>query len=171
MSLTRFTALLVAWAIAGCASYSGRGLRPGVARLDSVIALMGQPAMRWQDPDGSIQLAYPRGPEGIHTYMVRLGPDGRLISIDNVLDDVHLAKVRPGMTEAQVLRILGPPDYPRNKYFKARDELVWEWRACTYNVNIQRILVSFDGTTGTVRDIMTRDELFGAEGATIPCVR
>jgi len=127
--------------------------------------------MRWQDPDGSIQLAYPRGPEGIHTFMVTIGTDGRLRSIKNVLDEADLARIRPGMTQAQVLRILGPPNYSRTAYFKARNELVWDWRACTYNVNIQRLYVLFDATTGTVRSTMSQDELFGREGITMPCVR
>ena len=167
----RLAVVLLTLVLAACASYSGAGLRPGEARLEDVIRLMGQPALRWHDADGSVQLAYPRGPEGIHTFMVKLGPGGRLRSIENVLDDAHLGRIRPGMTQAQVLRILGPPNYSRTAYFKARDELVWDWRACTYNVNIQRLYVLFDAAAGTVRSTMTHDELFGAEGATIPCVR
>jgi len=169
--MVRLPVLLLTLVLAACASYNGAGLRPGVARLEDVVRLMGKPAMRWQDPDGSIQLAYPRGPAGIHTFMVRLGPDGRLQSIVNVLNEAGLARIRPGMTKEQVLRILGPPDYSRTAYFKARDELVWDWRACTHNVNIERIYVLFDATTGTVRSTMSQDELFGYEGITIPCTR
>ena len=169
--MRRLTVVLFTVALAACASYSGAGLRTGEARLDDVVRLMGEPAMRWQDPDGSLQLAYPRGPEGIHTFMVKLGADGRLQSIENVLDEAHLARLRPGMSKAQVLRILGPPDAPRTVYFKARDELVWDWRACTYNVNVQRVYVFFDASAGTMRSSMTVDELFGPEGITLPCVR
>jgi hypothetical protein len=167
--MMRFTVVLLTLVLAACASYRGAGLRPGEARLEDVVQRMGQPAMRWQDPDGSIQLAYPRGPAGIHTFMVKLGPDGRLQSIVNVLDKAGLARIHPGMTQAQVLRVLGPPDYGRTAYFKARDELVWDWRACTYNVNIQRIYVLFDATAGTVRSTMSQDELFGREGITLSC--
>ena len=169
--MMRLTVVLLTLVLAACASYSGAGLRPGEARLDDVVQLMGQPAMRWQDPDGSIQLAYPRGPAGIHTFMVKLGPDGRLQSIANVLDEAGFARIRPGMTQEQVLRVLGPPDYGRTAYFKARDELVWDWRACTYNLDIQRIYVLFDATAGTVRSTMSVDELIGPEGITIRCVR
>jgi len=169
--MMRLTVVLLTLVLAACASYSGAGLRPGEARLDDVVQLMGQPAMRWQDPDGSIQLAYPRGPAGIHTFMVKLGPDGRLQSIANVLDEAGFARIRPGMTQEQVLRVLGPPDYGRTAYFKARDELVWDWRACTYNLDLQRIYVLFDATAGTVRSTMSVDELIGPEGITIRCVR
>ncbi len=50
-----FAALL----IAACASYSGTGLKPGEARLEDVLSVMGNPEMRWKDSDGSQQLAYP----------------------------------------------------------------------------------------------------------------
>ena len=169
--MLRLTVVLLTLVLSACASYSGAGLRPGEARFEDVLRLMGQPALRWQDPDGSMQLAYPRGPAGIHTFMVKLAPDGRLQSKANVLDEAGLARIRRGMTQEQVLRVLGPPDYGRTAYFKARDELVWDWRACTYNVNIQRLYVLFDATAGTVRSTMAMDELFGHEGITIPCVR
>jgi hypothetical protein len=123
------------------------------------------------DAGGSIQLAYPRGPAGIRTFMVKLGPDGRLQSNVDLLGEAGLARIHPGMTRAQVLRVLGPPDYGRTAYFKARDDLVWDWRACTYNLNIQRIYVQFDATAGTVRSTMSQDELFGREGITLHCVR
>lgn len=64
---------------------------------------MGNPAVRWQDPDGSQQLAYPRG---IHTFMVRTGPDGKMQSIENVMGMKTFVRIRPGMTKSQVLRIL-----------------------------------------------------------------
>ena len=167
----RLAVLMSTLVLGACASYSGAGLRPGEARLEDVIRSMGQPAMRWQDPDGSMQLAYPRGPAGIHTFMVKLGPDGRLQSNVNVLDAAGLASIRPGMTKEQVLRVLGPPDESRTAYFKARDELVWDWRACTDNANIQRVYVLFDATAATVRSTLSQDELFGHEGITIPCTR
>ena len=167
----RLALLLLTSLLTACASYSGAGLRPGEARLDDVLRLMGEPALRWQDPDGSMQLAYPRGPAGIHTYMVRLGPDGRLQSNENVLNETEFARIRPGMTQEQVLRVLGPPDASRTAYFKARNELVWDWRACTYNRNIQRIYVLFDAASGSVRSTMSEDERFGREGAIMPCTR
>lgn len=165
----RRTVLLFALVLSACASYSGAGLRPGEARLEDVARLMGEPAMRWQDPDGSVQLAYPRGPAGTDTFMVKLAPDGRLQSIVNVLKDAELARIRPGMTQEQVLRILGPRDSGRTAYFKARNELVWDWRACTYNVTIQRLYVLFDATSGLVRSTMSTHELFGSEGITMRC--
>lgn len=147
--------------LAGCAAYSGSGLKPGEARLEDVQAIMGAPAMRWQDADGSAQLAYPRGPLGFHTFMVSLAPNGRLQSIENVLEEKAFARVRAGMSKDQVLRVLGPPDPSLTVYFKARDELVWDWRYCQIYGSPAHFLVLFDATSGAVRSTMSQSETFG----------
>lgn len=153
--------LPIALFLAGCAAYSGAGLKPGEARLDDVVATMGQPAMRWQDPDGSVQLAYPHAPEGTQTFMVYLGPDGRLLRVEKALTSESFAKIRRDLTKEQVQRILGPSYAPWTDYFKARDELVWEWRYCNDWNAATRFEVLFDGTKGTVRSTGNRTELCG----------
>jgi hypothetical protein len=148
------SALIATMLLTACASYSGSGLKPGVANLEQVQSLMGQPAMRWQDADGSVQLAYPRGPYGFHTYMVKLGPDGRLQSIENVLDEKSFGRIRAGLSKDEVLRLIGPPDESRSVYYKARDELAWDWRFREIYGDPARFIVLFDATAGTVRSSM-----------------
>ena len=148
--------------VAACASYEGRGLKVGGASLEDVQATMGQPAMQWQDPDGSRQLAYPRGPAGFHTFMVRLSPHGKLLSIENVLDERHLADVRAGMSKEEVLRVLGPSNERMTVYFPARDELVWDWRYRAVFGEPMRMMVLFDATSGKVRSTMVQREQFAA---------
>ena len=150
--------------LGACAAYSGSGLQPGVTRLAEVEQSMGQPALRWHNADGSQQLAYPRGPAGFDTFMVSLGPDGRLQSIENVLDARHLERIRPGMNQEQVLRTLGPPDRDCTVYFKARDELVWDWRFRAVSGEASRMLVLFDNSAGTVRSTMVLPERKGLLG-------
>jgi hypothetical protein len=155
------TSLCATMLLAACASYSGFGLKPGEARVEEVQALMGPPALRWQDADGTVQLAYPRGPAGFVTYMVRLGPDGLLQSIANALDEQTFARIRTGMTKDEVLRLIGPPNYGRSMYFKARDELAWEWRFREVYGNPARFAVLFDATAGTVRSTLILPESDG----------
>ncbi|MCX7143207.1 MAG: hypothetical protein NT123_19550 [Proteobacteria bacterium] len=152
-----FLALIASALLAGCASYSGSGLRPGEARLGDVQALMGAPAMRWQEPDGSILLAYPRGPLGYHTFMVKLGPDKRLQSITNALEPATFARIQPGMTKGEVLHVLGP-SILLPVYFQARDELAWDWRFCSDFGAPSRFSVLFDNTLGTVRSTLSLAE-------------
>lgn len=152
--------LIAAALLTACASYSGPGLKPGEARLEEVQALMGAPALRWQHPDGSMQLAYPRGPAGLETFMVRLAPDGRLQSIGNVLDEDSFARIRSGMTKDEVLRAIGPPDPARSVYFRARDELAWEWRFREVYGGPARFVVLFDATAGRVRSTLILPEYY-----------
>ncbi|GAB4177493.1 MAG: hypothetical protein Fur0039_20910 [Rhodocyclaceae bacterium] len=157
--MERWTRLIPALLLAACASYGGAGLKPGEARLEQVLAAMGTPALRWEEADGSIQLAYPRGPAGLHTYMAWVGPDGRLREISNVLDEAHFSGIRAGMTQEEVLRRIGPPDASRSQYFAARDELAWEWRFREVYGNPGRFIVLFDATAHTVRSTMILPEM------------
>ena len=144
-------ALICALVIAGCASYNGRGMKPGISTVDDVIQLMGQPAMRWQEPGGGELLAYPRGPAGFDTFMVMIDSKGVMSSLQGVLDMRHFALIRQGMTKDEVLRILGPSQPQWTVFFERRDELVWEWRYCDAWNEPARFNVLFDNTTGLVR--------------------
>jgi hypothetical protein len=146
-----FITILLALLLASCASYSGSGLKPGEAQFEDVVRVMGEPAMQWQDPDGSRQLAYTRG---YYTYMVNIGSDGKLQKIENTMNMKTFSRIHPDMTKSQVLRILGPSYSPGTAYYKARDELVWEWRFFTDFDIRARFDVLFDGTKGTVRSTL-----------------
>lgn len=151
-------AISAALLLGACATYEGRGLLPGTARLEDVLRVMGEPARRWRDADGTVQLSYPRGPMGYHSYMVGLAPDGKLQRIENVMDEAFFARIRPGMNMEQVVRTLGPPYPGWTVYFKARDELVWEWRYCDTASHASRFNVLFDNSTGTVRSTLAMTE-------------
>ena len=156
--------------VAGCASYDGRGLQPGVSSVDEVVSVMGKPAMQWKDPDGRMQLAYPRGPEGLQTFMAFVDAQGRLERIEGVLGTKHFARIEPGKSDqAAILRLLGPSQPQWTMYFKARDELAWEWRFCNSWNEQSRFDVLFDGTTGIVRSTLQLTEMSGPGGNTMGC--
>ena len=151
-------ALICALVIAGCASYNGRGLKPGISTVDDVIQLMGQPAMRWQEPGGGELLAYPRGPAGFNTFMVMIDSKGVMSSLQGVLDMQHFALIRQDMTKDDVLRILGPSQPQWTVLFERRDELVWDWRYGDAWNEPARFNVLFDNTTGLVRSTQSYTE-------------
>ena len=155
--------------LSACAGYSGSNLKPGVSTLPEVVASMGEPAMRWKDADGREQLAFPRGPAGIQTFMAHVGPDGRLERIEAVLDMAHFARIKPGSDQTTVLRLLGPSPSQWTKYFKARDELVWEWRFCDGLGQMAFFDVLFDGTTRLVRTSFQRPDYAGPDGTAPGC--
>lgn len=154
----RLLVLACCFFLAACAAYSGRGLTPGVSSEAEVRAVMGSPALRWDLSGGGVQMAYPRGPAGFHTWMVFVDAAGRLERIENVLDTAHFARVQTGMSQAEVLQLLGPPQPQWTAYFPARDELVWEWRFCDSWGEAARFDVLFDGATKRVRSTLSWTE-------------
>lgn len=159
-----FGALLVA----ACAGYGGGDLKPGVSMRPEVLASMGEPAMAWKNPDGSQQLAYPRGPSGKQSFMAYLGPDGRLQRIEKVLDGSQFQRIRPGMSKDEVLRILGPPGTPYTQFYARRNELAWSWLFCSHNAE-EFFDVMFDDATGIVRSTGQHPNLVGLDGVQPRC--
>ena len=109
--------LLLAATLAGCAGPGG--VAPGQSESD-VRRAMGEPALTWRDAQGQTHLAYPRGPLGYQTWVVRLDRAGKVDAVENVLDEAHFAAIAPGMSREQVLRALGPPQPAWTRYFPAR---------------------------------------------------
>jgi hypothetical protein len=150
-------------ALCGCAGYDGRSLQPGVSTLRDVVATMGKPAAQWNNPDHSMQLSYPRGPAGYHSYMVYLDPAGRVDSVRDVMTDDSFKRIARGMTEEDVLRAIGPPVPAWTKYFAARRERVWEWRYCNGYGELARFDVLFDGDRHDVRSTLSQPEDCGPD--------
>lgn len=111
--------------LAGCASYGGRGLKPGLASENEVRNVMGVPAATWETPSGSAW-AYPRGPLGMDTFLVRFDENGTLASIEQVLDEEHFAQIKADMTQDDVLHVIGPPF--QVLAFHNLNEVSWDYR-------------------------------------------
>ncbi len=158
MSLWRRSSFLVGSLVLllpGCASYSGAGLQPGVATESEVRQRMGPPAVVWPDAHGGRLLSYPRGPMGLQTFMVRLDGNGRLLSIEQVLDEAHFNRVQRGMSKEDIGRLLGPPR--ETMAFSRRNEVAWDYRfRDTWGyVSIFSVIFAPDGTvksTVTLRE-------------------
>ena len=94
--------------LSACANFGGPALMPGAPEAD-VLARLGQPTHIYQDGDARL-LEYMRGPMGQTTDMARIGPDGRLQSVEQVLTMEKFAAIVPGQTrQEQVLRTVGAP--------------------------------------------------------------
>ena len=111
--------------LAGCASYNGRGLKPGLSSENEVQQVMGVPAATWETPGGSAW-AYPRGPLGMETFLVRFDENGTLASIEQVLDEEHFAQIKGDMTQDDVLHVVGPPF--QILAFPNLNEVSWDYR-------------------------------------------
>src|SRR6266403_458068 len=95
---------VVAIVLSGCASYAGRGLAPGQSSAAEVEAVMGPPAERSHSANGETVLWFPRFPFGRESYAARIGPDGKLIAIEQRLTPENVARLQPGRTTAKEVR-------------------------------------------------------------------
>ncbi len=123
----RTALLFAAIALGACASYDGRNLVAGQSRAADVGRSMGAPAERLELTDGESLWFYPRGPEGLDTYAVRLAPDGTMRSIRQVLTEENTRRLVPHeTTKAEVDLILGPPWRKTREGLPPRD--IWRYR-------------------------------------------
>ena len=153
LPLLFLTALLSA-----CATLGGPVFTPGATTQQELLAYRGPPQHAWEEPDGVQRLFWTSAPSGTSTLMARFDTKKRLISYEEVLDIEHFAGIQPGMTMEEVTRQIGPPYHGWTTYFKARDELVWEWKYCdSWNASA-RFHVLFDGTTKKVRSTLSLTE-------------
>jgi len=145
-------ALLLA---AGCASFDGRGLKPGEATLEDVRDVMGAPALALKGPGDETYLYYERYQTGPAMFVVRLSAEGRLRGIEQRLTYANIYAIREGMRAEEVRALLGPPfgiaRFPRLQHD------VWEypWRHAVRELRV--LFVHFDDE-GVARRIVERHD-------------
>ncbi len=122
-------------------------LNTGVSTEADVRGVMGQPDSVREESDGGRTLEYPKGPEGVRTWMFRIASDGRLTGYQQVLTDENFDRVQKGMTRDEVRNMLGRP---RSVVpFKRKNEEVWDWKYL--HVHEERLFnVHFDMESGKV---------------------
>lgn len=103
-----------------------RGIVPGQSTEADVLKQAGRPEITWEEESGARRLEYPRGPEGGTTWMVGIDPDGRVTRIEQVLTAENFARIRPGMSQDGVRRLLGKPT--KVEKFALKREEVWGYR-------------------------------------------
>jgi len=109
----RMIKMATAYAVIVLAGCVGPFLReaPNVGEaLPTVIAKLGQPTTVYPAADGGQMLEYATGPMGQFTWMAHMGPDGRLLSYEQVLTGEKFATIKiDKANKADVLRTIGRP--------------------------------------------------------------
>jgi outer membrane protein assembly factor BamE (lipoprotein component of BamABCDE complex) len=101
-------------------------LETGVATETEVRQQFGEPVTVETLGDGSRVFEYPRQPEGTTNYFIRLGPDGKLAEIRQVLTEANFSRVTPGMAQHEVRALLGRP--AKMQRLDLKQQQVWDWR-------------------------------------------
>jgi len=133
---------------AGCANFAA--IEPG-ASAQQIEALAGAPANVWKNADGSEVWEYPRGPFGVETYMVTLGPDRAVREVRQVLSEETISKLQAGMSREEVRRLVGSPRYVG--FSNRTDEEIWSWRYRAWKVRTMDLYVQFDRPTGRLKTV------------------
>lgn len=165
----RIVLCTLALLLTACAALMGPPLQLGVSTPADANARHGKPALQWRDANGVLTQAYTTGPAGTSTLFTRFDAQQRLLSYQEVLDSERFALIKPGMSMEEVEHLVGPPYHPWTVYFKARDELAWEWRYCDAWHEISRFNVLFDGTSKLVRSTLSLTEAQRFGGWARPC--
>ena len=119
-------AVLSAVGITACDYFNLRELKPGESTAADVRERFGPPQMEWRNEDGSVTWEFTRQPEGTECFMITLGPDEVLRSVEQVLNEQNFARVVNGMSGDEVRRVLGNP--ARSQFLRLKRETVWEWK-------------------------------------------
>lgn len=133
--------LLIVLLATGCDPQRVAKLEEGVSTEVDVRKQFGDPLTVTVEPDGTRTLEYPRQPEGWTNYVIRIGPDGKMSSLRQLLNDDNFARVQPGMSRQQVRDLLGRPA-EQKRHDLVREE-VWSWRYKPLNES-RLFSVSFD---------------------------
>ncbi|MGH8662036.1 MAG: outer membrane protein assembly factor BamE domain-containing protein [Burkholderiales bacterium] len=132
--------------VGGCST--PRSLVVGQSTEADVRAQAGTPTGTWTDRDGNRVYEYATGPEGFITYLVRVGTDGKVREVTQVLTEDRLAKVVPGKTtKAEVRDLFGRPSF-EHVYLVGP---TWSWRFLFGGVRPGHIVVTFN-PDDTVKD-------------------
>ena len=104
----------------------------------------GEPTTITVEADGSRTFDYPRQPEGWTNYVIKIGADGKVSSIRQLITPDNFAKVTPGLTQLEVRAILGKP--AKMQRFDLKKEEVWDWRFKQDANTSKMFSVTFDAT-------------------------
>lgn len=157
---TLLNVMLLAAALAGCASPTT--LVPNQSTVVEMRAKVGKPTDIRFDRNGDELWEYATGPEGTETYVVRIGTDGKIKEVTQVLSDDQLMKIVPGtMTKADVRQLLGQPSEQTftgvgttwSWRFK-RDGVQPGWLTVTFNPDntVKERIAIIDPTGGRMMD-------------------
>lgn len=136
------TLLSLATLITGCAGPGS--LVAGQSTEADVRARMGNPTDTRAEAGDKVW-EYATGPEGFYTYQVRIGADGRVRQVTQLLTEERFATIVPGRTtQTEVRNLLGRPMDDTNY----RAGQTWSWRYMRMGISPGYMVVKFnpDGT-------------------------
>ena len=148
--MSRILAIAITALLAGCAAFGGHGLVPGKSTAADAEARLGEPAQRLKLVNGDSALYFSRLPYGRAMYVVTVGPDGVMTSIEQRMNQATFARIVPNAwTRKEVNELLGPPGKVGRLERQQREW--WEYR---YAYGYPRIVYVQFSDDGVVREMV-----------------
>jgi len=149
--------LLSVAALAGCVG--PRAMVPGQSTVVEMRARVGTPTDIRFDRNGDELWEYATGPMGYETYLVRIGTDGKVKEVTQILTEDQMLKLVPGtMTKADARNLLGRPS---DQTFTASGT-VWSWRFLKFGVQPGHLTVRFNPDNTVMDRIVILDPSGGS---------
>lgn len=90
-----------------------------------VLGKRGEPTHVWNNEDGTRTLEYATQPYGVSAWMYTIDPNGTVVRQFDALSDENRRRVKPGMSSAEIRRLLGQERSVQR--FALSGEEVWDW--------------------------------------------
>ncbi len=130
-------------------------IKPGITTAAEVRSRLGNPAYEFGNDDGSATWEYNRQPNGTTCYMITIGNDQIVRTLEQVLTAANLGKIRASMSRDDVRRLIGGPG--SRVVFDNLGEDVWELRIAGANpLEETYFMVHFDLQTDGVKKTSQR---------------
>jgi hypothetical protein len=160
----RLLLALIPLAFAACDPQTGKPqeqigehkIAVGVSTEAEVRMVYGKPDDIWEEENGARMLMFPKGPAGPRTFAIRIGADGKVVSIENVLKPVNFDKIKAGMDQEAIRRLIGNPGEKQN--FPLKNEEVWTYRYLEDANNTRLFSVHFNKGDGKVTVTSSADD-------------
>lgn len=100
---------------------------PSIIGLDksSLLQSLGKPIRVSTHGDGE-RWNYSRGTDGLSTYFIYIDREGKVSRYEQVLSDANFDRIKSGMTQDEVIKILGDP--PKRHPLGRERGYVWSYR-------------------------------------------
>jgi hypothetical protein len=155
--------VVVSLLLSGCGALVGPGLVPGKTSATEVQASLGEPALRTRLAGGDTMWYYPRQPQGRQTYGLRIGPDGTLRSMEQLLTEENMGKLSSGSATRDAVREQFGPPWRQSSNDRAQRE-VWEY-AMFNNQQWPYYLYAQFSSDGVLRELYTLKDYVNEPGS------
>ena len=165
-SIASYASPFLVLALSACIGVTGRALVPGESTTTEVDARLGPVSEVRSAVDGETVRYYSRQPWGRETYAARMGADGRLRKLEQVLTADNVAKLHAGTSGPKEVRdLLGPP-YSIETNPRLQRE-IWSYKLQALTPSPKDLVVQFS-RDGLVREIYMLDDERWSSGALDP---